>query len=42
MHEDVSVDIEGIAGVVNPGQTPPGNAEYELARRQMTAGAPMQ
>jgi len=35
----VSVDIEGIAGVVHPEQTRPGNPEYERARRQMTAEA---
>ncbi|HKU86344.1 MAG TPA: M55 family metallopeptidase [Casimicrobiaceae bacterium] len=35
----VAVDIEGIAGVVNPEQTRPGNPEYERARRQMTAEA---
>ena len=35
----VSVDIEGIAGVVHPDQTRPGNPEYERARRLMTAEA---
>ena len=35
----ISVDIEGIAGVVHPEQTRPGNPEYERARRQMTAEA---
>ena len=35
----VAVDIEGIAGVVHPDQTRPGNAEYERARRLMTAEA---
>jgi D-amino peptidase len=35
----ISVDIEGIAGVVHPEQTQPGNAEYERARRLMTAEA---
>lgn len=35
----VAVDIEGIAGVVHPEQTRAGNAEYERARRQMTAEA---
>lgn len=35
----ISVDIEGIAGVVHPEQTRAGNAEYERARRQMTAEA---
>ena len=35
----ISVDIEGIVGVVNPEQTRPGNSEYERARRQMTAEA---
>ncbi len=35
----VSVDIEGVAGVVHPEQTRAGNAEYERARRQMTAEA---
>lgn len=35
----VSVDIEGVAGVVHPEQTRPGNAEFERARRLMTAEA---
>ena len=35
----VAVDIEGIAGVVSREQTRSGNAEYERARRQMTAEA---
>ena len=35
----ISVDIEGIAGVVHPEQTQPGNVEYERARRLMTAEA---
>lgn len=35
----VSVDIEGIAGVVHPEQTQPGNVEFERARRLMTAEA---
>ena len=35
----VAVDIEGIAGVVNPEQTRAGNPEYERARRLMTAEA---
>ena len=35
----VSVDIEGVAGVVHPAQTRPGNAEYERARHHMTAEA---
>lgn len=35
----ISVDIEGVAGVVHPEQTRPGNAEFELARRLMTAEA---
>ena len=35
----ISVDIEGIAGVVRPEQTRRGNAEYERARVQMTAEA---
>ena len=35
----ISVDIEGIAGVVHPEQTRPGNGEYERARRLMTAEA---
>jgi len=35
----ISVDIEGVTGVVHPEQTRPGNAEYERARRQMTAEA---
>jgi D-amino peptidase len=33
----ISADIEGVAGVVVPPQTVPGNAEYERARRLMTA-----
>ena len=35
----VAVDIEGVAGVVHPDQARPGNAEYERARRWMTAEA---
>jgi D-amino peptidase len=35
----ISVDIEGVAGVVHPEQTRPGNPEFELARRLMTAEA---
>jgi D-amino peptidase len=35
----ISVDIEGVAGVVHPEQTTPGNTEYERARRWMTAEA---
>jgi D-amino peptidase len=35
----VAVDIEGVAGVVHPEQTRAGNAEYERARRLMTAEA---
>lgn len=35
----VSVDIEGVAGVVHPQQTRRGNPEYEQARRWMTAEA---
>jgi D-amino peptidase len=35
----ISVDIEGIAGVVHPEQTRPGNAEFERARRLMTGEA---
>lgn len=35
----ISADIEGIAGVVHPEQTRPGNSEYERARRLMTAEA---
>jgi D-amino peptidase len=35
----ISVDIEGVAGVVRPEQTRPGNPEYERARRWMTAEA---
>ncbi|MDO5091104.1 MAG: M55 family metallopeptidase [Cardiobacteriaceae bacterium] len=35
----VSVDIEGVAGVVHPAQTRPGNGEYERARRFMAAEA---
>lgn len=35
----ISVDIEGVAGVVDPEQTRPGNPEYERARRLMTGEA---
>lgn len=35
----ISVDIEGVAGVVTPQEGQPGNAEYERARRLMTAEA---
>lgn len=35
----ISVDIEGIAGVMHSEQTRPGNPEYEQARRWMTAEA---
>ena len=35
----VNVDIEGIAGVVNGEEGSKGNAEYERARRLMTAEA---
>src|SRR4051794_39345862 len=35
----VSVDIEGIAGIVNHEDVQPGNPEYERARRLMTAEA---
>lgn len=35
----VAVDIEGVGSVVHPDQTRPGNAEYERARRLMTAEA---
>ncbi|SFH90823.1 D-amino peptidase [Collimonas sp. OK307] len=35
----ISVDIEGVAGVFHPEQTRAGNAEYERARRLMTAEA---
>ncbi|HVB63733.1 MAG TPA: M55 family metallopeptidase [Nitrolancea sp.] len=35
----VTVDIEGIAGVVHGEEGSPGNAEYERARRLMTAEA---
>ncbi|MEM5384373.1 M55 family metallopeptidase [Paraburkholderia phymatum] len=35
----ISVDIEGVAGVVNPEQTRAGNSEYERARRWMTLEA---
>lgn len=35
----ISVDIEGVAGVVHPEQTRPGNNEYERARRWMVAEA---
>ncbi len=32
----ISADIEGVAGIVSPEQTRPGNPEYERARRLMT------
>lgn len=35
----ICVDIEGVAGVVNPQQGMPGNPEYERARRLMTEEA---
>lgn len=35
----ISVDIEGVAGVVHAEQTRPGNPEYERARRLMTSEA---
>lgn len=35
----ISVDIEGVSGVVNAVQGTPGNPEYELARKLMTAEA---
>ncbi len=35
----ISVDIEGVAGVVTPQEGQPGNPEYERARRLMTAEA---
>lgn len=35
----ISVDIEGVAGVCEPSQGQRGNAEYETARRLMTAEA---
>lgn len=35
----ISIDIEGISGVVNAEQGTPGNPEYELARRRMTEEA---
>jgi D-amino peptidase len=35
----ISVDIEGVAGVVHPEQTRPGHPEHERARRLMTAEA---
>jgi D-amino peptidase len=35
----IATDIEGVAGVVHPEQTRAGNAEYERARRLMTAEA---
>lgn len=35
----ISTDIEGIAGVVDPEQTRPGNAEYEHARQWMVEEA---
>ncbi|ACC73341.1 M55 family metallopeptidase [Paraburkholderia phymatum] len=35
----ISVDIEGVAGVVSPEQTRAGNGEYERARRWMTLEA---
>jgi D-amino peptidase len=35
----ISVDIEGVAGVVTPNEGQPGNPEYEQARRLMTLEA---
>jgi D-amino peptidase len=35
----IAVDIEGVASVVHPDQTRPGNGEYERARRLMTCEA---
>ena len=35
----ISVDIEGVAGVVQTEQTRPGHADYERARQWMTAEA---
>lgn len=35
----ISVDLEGVAGVVTPQEGEPGNIEYEQARRLMTAEA---
>lgn len=35
----ITTDIEGVAGVVHPDQTRPGNADYERARRLMTQEA---
>ncbi len=35
----ISVDIEGVAGVVTPEEGQPGNPEYERARRLMTGEA---
>ena len=35
----ITTDIEGVAGVVHPEQTRPGNADYERARRLMTQEA---
>lgn len=35
----ISVDIEGVAGVVTPQEGEPGNPEYERARRLMTGEA---
>ena len=35
----ITTDIEGVAGVVHPDQTRPGNPDYERARRLMTQEA---
>ena len=34
----ITTDIEGVAGVVHPDQTRPGNADYERARRLIRQG----
>lgn len=39
MHVYLSVDVEGVAGVVHVDQTRRGGGDYELARRWMTEEA---
>lgn len=39
MNVYVSVDIEGISGVVHAAMMPPGEKEYERGRRLLTADA---
>jgi D-amino peptidase len=39
VHVLISVDLEGISGVVSPDHTRPGHAEYQRFRRLMTAEA---